>query len=96
MKATVLAIAAAAALAAGTVNADPDPALMKAKGCAGCHDFDKKKAGPSVKDIAAKHKGDKDAEAKLVAKLKEGKGHPKSKASDEELKKLVVGLLSTQ
>jgi cytochrome c len=61
-----------------------------------CHDNDKKKVGPSFKDIAAKNKGDKGAEAKLVAKLKEGKGHPKIAASDAELKAAVGQVLSTK
>jgi cytochrome c len=59
-----------------------------------CHETDKKKVGPSMKDIAAKHKGSKDAEAKLVAALKEGKGHMKVSASDAELKAAVRHVLS--
>jgi len=55
----------------------------------GCHDVDKKKVGPAFKDVAAKYKGDKKAEASLVAKLKEGKGHLKIAASDAELKAAV-------
>jgi cytochrome c551/c552 len=47
--------------------------------------------GPSFKDIAAKHKGD---EAALVAKLKDGKGHPKINASDAELKSAIGYVLS--
>ena len=92
MKATVLVLAAAAALVAGTANADT--AELKAKGCLGCHDMDKKKAGPAFKDIAAKYKGDKDAEEMLTAKITSGKGHPKSKASEEEVKKLVKDVLA--
>ena len=45
--------------------------------CAGCHDMDKKKVGPAFKDAAAKYKGNKDAAAAIVAKMKDGKGHPK-------------------
>jgi len=96
MKATVLVIAAVAALAAGTANADPDAALMKSKGCTGCHELDKKTVGPAFKDVAAKYKSDKGAQATLVAKLKDGKGHLKIKASDEELNKLVGGVLTTK
>ena len=54
-----------------------------------CHEADKKKVGPSYKDIAAK---DKDAEA-LVAKLKEGKGHPKVAGTDAELTAAVTHVL---
>ncbi len=93
MKATVLVLAAAAALAAGTANA-ADTAELKAKGCLGCHDMDKKKVGPAFKDVAAKYKGDKGAGDKIVAKITGGKGHPKTKASEEDVKKLVKDVLA--
>lgn len=93
MKTMVLVFAAAAALAAGTANA-ADTAELKAKGCLGCHDMEKKKVAPSFKDIAAKYKGDKGAEDKITAKITSGKGHPKSKASEEDVKKLVKGVLA--
>jgi cytochrome c len=86
------AVLAASALAAGAVFAQSGADVVKAKGCLGCHDVDKKKMGPSFKDIAAK-KGD---EAALVAKLKDGKGHPKIAASDAELKAAVGYVLSTK
>jgi cytochrome c551/c552 len=35
-----------------------------------------KKGRPRLQDVAAKHKSDKAAEGKFVAKLKDGKGHP--------------------
>jgi cytochrome c len=50
--------------------------------------MDKKKVGPAFKDVAAKYKDNKDAEATIVAKLKDGKGHMKVAASDAELKTL--------
>jgi cytochrome c len=92
MKSSLLILAAVAAVfAAGTVNAQD--ADLKAKGCLGCHDMDKKKVGPSIKDIAAKHKGDQAAADKIAAKVASGKGHPKSKVTDEaEAKKLVAAL----
>jgi cytochrome c len=67
--------------------------VLKARGCLNCHEADKKKVGPGFKDIAAKHKGNKDAQAALVAKIKEGKGHPKSAASEAELKAAVDHIL---
>jgi cytochrome c len=93
MKATLFAIAAAGALMAGAVQAQD---VLKAKGCLGCHDMDKKKVGPAYKDVAAKYKGNKDAEAMLVAKLKEGKAHPKVAASDAELKECIQAVLATK
>ena len=93
MRKALLLLAAAATLVAGTVQAQD---VLKAKGCLNCHEADKKKVGPSLKDIAAKHKGNKDAEGMLVGKLKEGKGHPKVAGSDDELKAAVKQVLATQ
>ena len=89
MKPVTLAIAIAAAVAAGTVLAQSAEDLMKSKGCLGCHDFDKKKVGPAFKDVAAKHKGDAKAEGAIVAKLKDGKGHPKVNASEADIRTMV-------
>jgi cytochrome c len=96
MRVMLVVIAAAGVLAAGVGFAQSGADVLKAKGCLGCHDVDKKKVGPAFKDVAAKHKGDKGAEAALVAKLKEGKGHPKIAASDAELKAAVESVLSTK
>ena len=96
MKALLLALAATGALAAASGFAQSGPDVLKAKGCLTCHDADKKKVGPSFKDIAAKYKDDKGAEGKLVEKVKEGKGHPKVAASDSELKAAVQHVLSSK
>ncbi len=96
MKSMLLALAAAGSLVtAGAVNAaDAGADLAKAKGCLGCHAAAEKKVGPSLKDVAAKYKGNKDAGATLTAKLKDGKGHMKVTASDAELKTLVQWALA--
>lgn len=78
--------------AAGAANAQAD--LAKKEGCMNCHDVATKKVGPAFKDVAAKYKGKADAEAMLVAKLKEGKGHPAVKVPDNELKGLIKWVLS--
>jgi len=96
MKAMVVVVAAAGMLAAGAVNAQSGPDVLKAKGCLGCHDMEKKKMGPSYKDVAAKYKGKSGAEGELVAKLKDGKGHPKIAASDAELKAVIAHVLATK
>ncbi len=57
-------------LLSGTVQADEK--LAQANGCMTCHQIDKKILGPSFKDIAAKYKGDKAAEATLAKKVKDG------------------------
>jgi cytochrome c551/c552 len=56
MKLTMLLMAVAGALTVTGVQAQE---MLKSKGCLACHDVDKKKMGPSLKDIAAKYKADK-------------------------------------
>ena len=92
MKALRFVVAIGCALAAGSVFAQSGADVVKAKGCLNCHAIDTKKVGPSFKDIAAK----KPDAAAAVAKLKDGKGHPKVAASDAELKAAVGYVLSTK
>jgi cytochrome c len=97
MKTVWVTLTVAGALVSGVVLAQSGAEVVKAKGCLGCHDVAVKKVGPSYKDIAAKYKGDKGAQATLAAKLKEGKGHPvKFAGSDAELKAAVEYVLSTK
>jgi len=99
MKTMLLVLAAAGSLvmAGAAMAADAGADLAKAKGCLGCHAVAEKKIGPAYKDVAAKYKGNKGAEATLIAKLKEGKGHPiKVAATDAELKTLVQWTLSAK
>ncbi len=70
MKALLTAVAVAGMLMTGVAQADQ--ALAQKNGCLACHGVDKKVLGPSYKDVAAKYKGDKSAEAKLVEKVKKG------------------------
>jgi cytochrome c len=95
--ARLLAMSAAMILAtgAGASFAQSGADVVKSK-CTACHEVDKKKIGPAFKDVAAKYKGDKAAEAKLVEKIKEGKGHAKIPASDAELKAAVQHVLATK
>ena len=93
MKSILIAIAASLSVAAaGAANAQE--ALAKSDGCLNCHDVNTKKVGPAFKDVAAKYKGQADAEAKLVDKITSGKGHPKSKASADDAKGIVKWVLS--
>lgn len=78
-------------------------ALAKANNCLGCHAVDKKLVGPSYQDVAKKYKGDGEAEAKLIKKVKEGgKGvwgpipmPPNSpKVNDADIKTLVEWVLA--
>lgn len=92
MKALRTVVTVVIAIAAGSVFAQSGADVVKSKGCLNCHAVDTKKVGPSFKDIAAK----KPDEAATVAKLKEGKGHPKVAASDAELKAAIGYVLSTK
>jgi cytochrome c len=46
--------------------------LAQNSGCFTCHTIDKKLVGPAWNDIAAKYRGQKDAEAKLAGKVAKG------------------------
>lgn len=96
MKALMLVVAVVGAMGAAMVYAQSGTDVLKSKGCLNCHENDKKKVGPAYKDVAAKYKGDKNAEGMLVEKLKEGKGHMKISATDAELKAAVKQVLSTK
>ena len=103
MKAVLMGIMAAGAIVM-TGAAQASEELAKKSGCLACHATDKKLVGPSYKDIAAKYKGQADAEAKLVKKVKEGgKGvwgeipmPPNAAVKDEDIKTLVKWVLATK
>ena len=67
--------------------------VLKDKGCLNCHDLDKKKVGPAFKEVAAKRAGKSD---EIVAKLKEGKGHPKVNVAEADIKVAVDKALATK
>ena len=54
------------------ITANANQALAQKSGCLACHAVDQKILGPAYKDVAKKYKGQADAEAKLVAKVKAG------------------------
>lgn len=70
MKQLLVAMTAAGMLAAGSAVASDK--LAQSSGCMTCHAPDKKLIGPSFKEIAAKYKNDKGAEARLAQKIKSG------------------------
>lgn len=73
MKALLLAVAAAGSMmVAAQAGAADASALAQKSGCLACHSVDKKVLGPAYKDVAAKYKGDKTAEAKMIEKVKKG------------------------
>ena len=88
----VIAAASVGMVVAATAQAQE--ALAKSSGCMNCHAVDTKKVGPAFKDVAAKYKGNADAEAKIVTELTTAKGHPAVKASPDDVKSLVKWVLS--
>ena len=76
--------------------------LAKKHNCLACHSVDKKVVGPSYKDVAAKYRGDKAAEAKLIDKVKKGgvgvwgqiPMPPNAAVPDADVKSLVQWILS--
>jgi len=90
--AIVTGLVVAGLVMAGPVSASAD--LAKSSGCMKCHDVEKKKMGPSFKDIAAAHKGKAADEATVVAKLMAGKDHAPVKASEGDVKTMVKWILA--
>ena len=76
MKTVSIAALAALALGAGSAQAALDnaqaTAMMQKDGCAACHSIDKKIVGPAYIEVATKYKGDKNAQASLAKKVKDG------------------------
>jgi cytochrome c len=99
---TRTAILSALALALAALPALANEDLAKKSGCMACHAVDKKIVGPAYKEVAQKYKGDKDAEAKLFKKVKDGgmgvwgqvPMPPNSHVKDEDIKTLVKWVLS--
>jgi len=92
----------AAILAVAALPALANEELAKKNACTACHAVDKKIVGPAFKEVAAKYRNDKSAEAKLVKKVKEGgvgvwgqvPMPPNSTVSDKDIQALVKWVLS--
>lgn len=95
----------AVAMQAGAADNAASQALAQKSGCLMCHGVDKSPmpGTPSYKDVAAKYKGQKDAEAKLIEKVKKGGSGVwgpmpmpanSPKVSDPDIKTLVQWVLS--
>lgn len=104
MKAAVVVLVPALLYTSNALAADAKAAeaLAKNNGCFACHAVDKKLVGPAYKDIAAKYRSDKKAEASLIKKVKEGgKGvwgevpmPPNGHVKDADIKTMVEWILS--
>jgi cytochrome c len=91
------------AMTASAIASSGAEALAQKSGCLLCHGVDKKVVGPAYKEVAAKYKGDKTAEAKLIQKVKTGGSGawgempmpPNSpQVKDEDIKTIVQWVLS--
>lgn len=91
----------------GALNREEGLALANKSGCLACHKIETKLVGPAWRDVSSRYKGDPDAKARLIAKVKTGgKGNwtdvtggitmpPYSpRVSDENIEKLVTFVLS--
>ncbi len=104
MKTLVTSLIISAGLLASAGNALASEALAKKYNCLACHAVDKKVIGPSYAEVAAKYKGDAGAEAKLIAKVKNGGSGawgqipmpPNATVPDVDIKTLVKWVLSTK
>jgi len=100
MKRSLILTAVAAAIAAAPALANEE--LAQKNACTACHAVDKKIVGPAYKEVAAKYRGDKTAEAKLIDKVKKGgvgvwgqvPMPPNTTVKDEDVKALVKWVLS--
>lgn len=100
MKSLPLVLAAAGVLLSAPAFANLE--LAKKSNCMSCHQVDKKLVGPAYQDVAKKYAGQKDAEAKLFEKVKNGgKGvwgevpmPPNAAVKDEDIKTLVKWILA--
>ena len=101
MKLAAFGIAAAGLLLGTPVLADGQ-ALATKYACMACHQVDKKVVGPALKEVAAKYKGDKTAEAKMIKKVKEGGSGvwgtipmpPNAQVPDADIKAIVQWILA--
>jgi len=62
----------AALLLASSLPALASEELAKKHACFACHSVDKKLVGPTYKEVAARYRGNKGAEALLVDKVRKG------------------------
>lgn len=93
---------AALGLALSVLPAGANEELAKKNACTACHAIDKKVVGPGYKEVAKKYAGQKDAEAKLVDKVKKGgvgvwgqvPMPPNAALKDEDANVLVKWILS--
>lgn len=100
LNASILALAMVAGQAGAVDNTGLS--LAQKNACLTCHSVDKKIVGPAYKDVAAKYRGDKTAEAHLMDKVKKGGAGvwgqipmpPNPQVKDEDLRVIVKWILA--
>lgn len=99
----LIALTAALSITSAAFAADDGEALFNKSKCAACHKLDNKTVGPTLKGIAAKYAGNKDAPAMLEKKVRAGgvgawgaMPMPRTPATvtDEEIKTIVAWMLA--
>jgi cytochrome c len=98
----LLLLSATLVSAVAALPAQASEELAKKHACFACHSVDKKVVGPSYKEVAAKYRTDKTAEAKLVEKVKKGGAGvwgqtpmpPNAAVPDADVRALVKWILS--
>ncbi len=101
-RATFATLAAISTALAFTGAAQANEELAKKHNCTACHKVDAKLVGPGYKEVAAKYKGDKKADAMLFDKIKKGgmgvwgpvPMPPNAAVKDEDVKALVKWILA--
>jgi len=97
-----VAIVVALSVSAPALAADKPETVFIDGNCNNCHALDRKVVGPSLLDIAAKYKDDKEAQERLEKKVRSGGSGvwgvmpmpgTRSTISDENIKNLVAWIL---
>jgi cytochrome c len=96
------AVACIAVLAAAPARAQNVDELLKKNACLACHAVDKKLVGPAYKEVAAKYRGQKDAEKLVAERVKKGSTGvwgqipmpPNAAVPDAEINTMVKWILS--
>jgi cytochrome c len=73
---------------AWSVDADAADRLVKDNKCTKCHDVERKKDAPAYRDIAAKYRGDPEAEKKLAWHVTSGEKVKFADGHEEKHKKV--------
>jgi cytochrome c len=93
--------------AARALDAPAAEKLVKDNNCFKCHTVDRKKDGPAYRDVAAKFRGQDDAQARLILHMTSGEKvkfpdgheerHKKVKAEDEaQIQNLAAWIMSLE